>query len=254
MLFDIQSSLSLGPSRKGKTEWAKSLFKHPLELKIGSLTFFPDSLRAFKRGFHDRLILDDVRDLQFVVDNQEKLQGKCDCFVEFGSTAGGTCAYHLDLFGIPVVATINFSTKNLLDAHDLAVCGRSNLRSCAKAGEGTRPFPATGKTHASHNVDVGRSFSPQRSNNLYPPHQAQSRAKGWSLRAIPGRGNTGAVFSEKKHTRSPGFVRKIKSDMHVGADCGRRKDDQYVPVAVDVWQGILAGNTGSGAVEVRHGT
>lgn len=110
----------LGPSRKGKTEWAKSLFKHPLELKIGSLTFFPDSLRAFKRGFHDGLILDDVRDLQFVVDNQEKLQGKYDCLVEFGSTAGGTCAYHLDLFGIPVVATINFSTKNLqfLDAHD----------------------------------------------------------------------------------------------------------------------------------------
>ena len=64
----------LGPSRKGKTEWAKSLFKHPLELKVGSLTFFPDSLRAFKRGFHDGLILDDLRDLQFVVDNQEKLQ------------------------------------------------------------------------------------------------------------------------------------------------------------------------------------
>ena len=71
-------------------------------------------------AFHDGLILDDVRDLHFVVDNQEKLQGKYDCLVEFGSTAGGTCAYHLDLFGIPVVATINFSTKNLqfLDAHD----------------------------------------------------------------------------------------------------------------------------------------
>ena len=139
----------LGPSRKGKTEWAKSLFKQPLEVKIGSLTFFPDSLRAFKHGFHDGLVLDDVRDLQFVVDHQEKLQGKYDCLVEFGSTAGGTCAYHLDLFGVPVVATINLSTKNLqfLDSHDwlanpgnrvLVHFGCENewaLNSCAFAGQ-----------------------------------------------------------------------------------------------------------------------
>ena len=70
-------------------------------------------MRQFKRGHHDGLVLDDVRDLQFLVNHQEKLQGKYDCLVEFGSTAGGTCAYHRDLFGVPVVATINFSTKNL---------------------------------------------------------------------------------------------------------------------------------------------
>ena len=69
---------------------------------------------------NDGLVLDDVRDLQFIVDNQDKLQGKYDCLVEFGSTAGGTCAYHLDLYGVPVVVTINFSTKNLqyLESHD----------------------------------------------------------------------------------------------------------------------------------------
>lgn len=110
----------LGASRTGKTEWAKSLFKKPLELKIGALQFFPDGLRRFCRNSHDGLVLDDVRDLQFIVDNQDKLQGKYDCLVEFGSTAGGTCAYHLDLYGVPVVVTINFSTKNLqyLEAHD----------------------------------------------------------------------------------------------------------------------------------------
>ena len=103
----------LGPSRAGKTEWARSLFKNPLELKIGTLEFFPDAMRSFKRNVHDGLVLDDVRD-------QEKLQGKYDCLVEFGSTAGGTCAYHRDLFGVPVVATVNFSTKHLeyLDCHD----------------------------------------------------------------------------------------------------------------------------------------
>ena len=40
--------------------------------------------------------------------------------VEFATTPGGACAYHLDLFAIPVVATINYSTKNreLLNTHD----------------------------------------------------------------------------------------------------------------------------------------
>lgn len=110
----------LGASRTGKTEWAKSLFQRALELKIGTLEFFPETMRQFKRGHHDGLVLDDVRDLQFLVNHQEKLQGKYDCLVEFGSTAGGTCAYHRDLFGVPVVATINFSTKNLhyLEQHD----------------------------------------------------------------------------------------------------------------------------------------
>ena len=32
-----------GPSWCGKTEWAKSLFKNPLVLLIGSLTQFPDT-------------------------------------------------------------------------------------------------------------------------------------------------------------------------------------------------------------------
>ena len=110
----------LGPSRAGKTEWAKSLFASPLEIKIGSLTFFPDKLQEFKRGVTDGLVLDDVRDLQFIVDHQEKLQGKYDCLVEFGSTTGGTCAYRLDLFRIPVVVTVNYSTANLqwLEEHD----------------------------------------------------------------------------------------------------------------------------------------
>ena len=77
-------------------------------------------MRRFNRSVHDGLVLDDVRDLQFLVDHQEKLQGKYDCLVEFGSTAGGTCAYSVDLFGVPVIATVNMSTKNLayLEDHD----------------------------------------------------------------------------------------------------------------------------------------
>ena len=59
------------------------------------------------------LILEEMRDLQFIIDHQEKLQGKYDALVEFGSTPGGVCAFKKDLFAIPIVITINFSTKNL---------------------------------------------------------------------------------------------------------------------------------------------
>lgn len=110
----------LGPSRCGKTEWVKTLFKNPLELKVGTLPYFPDGMRAFTRGTHDAVILDDIRDLTFVADHQEKLQGKYDALVEFASTPGGMCAYKKDLFAIPIVVTVNYSTGNLgyLDNHD----------------------------------------------------------------------------------------------------------------------------------------
>lgn len=102
-----------GPSRSGKTEWAKSLFSRALELKVGTLAHFPDGMRMFDRDLHDGIVLDDVRDLAFVVSHQEKLQGKYDYPVEFASTTGGTCAFSKDLFAVPIVMTINNSTKNL---------------------------------------------------------------------------------------------------------------------------------------------
>jgi hypothetical protein len=110
----------LGPSSTGKTEWANSLFRNALELKVGTLEHFPEGMRAFDRKQHDGVILDDVRDLAFVSNHQEKLQGKYNAPVEFGSTLGGTCAFFRDLFAVPCVVTVNYSTKNLgfLDCHD----------------------------------------------------------------------------------------------------------------------------------------
>ena len=110
----------LGSSGTGKTEWAKSLFSNPLVPRIGTLEHFPDSMRAFDRSKHDGIVLDDLRDLLFLHSHQDKIQGKYDSEVEFASTAGGTCAYYKDLFAVPFVATINYSTKNLdaLDVND----------------------------------------------------------------------------------------------------------------------------------------
>ena len=103
----------LGKSRTGKTEWAQTLFKKPLVLKVGTLTHFPEGMRSFKRGYHDAVILDDLRDMDFLVQHQDKVQGKYNSEVEFGSTPGGQCAYFRDLFAIPVVATANYSTRNI---------------------------------------------------------------------------------------------------------------------------------------------
>ena len=70
-------------------------------------------MRSFVRGSHDAIILDDVRDLSFCVRHQEKLQGKYDYAVEFASTPGGQCAYEKYLFCIPLVVTVNYSTRHL---------------------------------------------------------------------------------------------------------------------------------------------
>jgi hypothetical protein len=104
--------LLLGPSRSGKTEFAKSLFKNPLELKVGKLEQFPDGLRRFKRNVHDGLVLDDVRDLTFLVENQEKLQSKYDAKLEFGTTPSGQHAFFKWLWRVPLVVTANYTTKS----------------------------------------------------------------------------------------------------------------------------------------------
>ena len=110
------------PSYCGKTEWANSLFKKPLELKVGALPHFPEAMRNFDKDKFDGLVLDDVRDLLFLNEHQEKLQGKYSGPVEFASTPGGKCAYWRDLFRVPVVVTVNNATRNLkllqTGAHD----------------------------------------------------------------------------------------------------------------------------------------
>ena len=102
-----------GPSHSGKTEWVKSLFANPLELKIGTAEHFPEAMREFDRSRHDGLILDDVRDLRFVTDHHHVLQGKHDARIEFVSTPGGTCAYTKYVCAVPTVITCNFATENL---------------------------------------------------------------------------------------------------------------------------------------------
>ena len=103
----------LAPSRAGKTEWAKSLFRQPLVLQVGELEHFPDGMRSFRRKYHDGLVLDDLRDMYFLIRHQEKVQGKVDVESEFASTPSGNYAYSKWLWKVPVVVTANYTTRNL---------------------------------------------------------------------------------------------------------------------------------------------
>ena len=70
-------------SRAKKTEFAKSLCKNPLELKVGNLQHFPARMGEFKPGTRDAIILDDVRGFDFLNQHQGRLQAKSDVKIEF---------------------------------------------------------------------------------------------------------------------------------------------------------------------------
>ena len=108
------------PSYAGKSEWAVSLFRKPLYVEIGASGMWPASMKKLDRSVHDGLVLDDLRDVEFLVRNQEKLQGKYNRPVELFTTPGGELAVTLDLYKLPMVFTINNSTANLnlLDTND----------------------------------------------------------------------------------------------------------------------------------------
>ena len=70
-------------------------------------------MRAFDRKVHDAIILDDVRNLDFLIQNQEKIQSKYDARIEFGSTPGGQCAFDKWRWKVLIVVTASFSTSGL---------------------------------------------------------------------------------------------------------------------------------------------
>ena len=132
------------PAYTGKSEWAVSLFRNPLYLEVGVKSLWPAGMKLLDRKVHDGLVLDDVRDLNFLADNQEKLQGKYNRPVELFTTPGGELAVTVDLYRLPVVFTVNNSTKNLehLRTHDF-LSRPENVRLLCFSGRPGDSAPAT---------------------------------------------------------------------------------------------------------------
>ena len=69
-------------------------------------------------GKRNALVLDDIRDMEFLSSHQEKLQGKYNMASEFATTTGGTTAYHQYLFRIPAAT----SSSECFEARGSAFC------------------------------------------------------------------------------------------------------------------------------------
>ena len=91
-----------------------NLWPAPLVLRIGSSAHWPDTLRTFTRGHHTHIVLDDVRDLAWVGQRQDQVQGVWDEELEFGTTEGGTRAYKKYVYQAPIVVTRTTSSGALL--------------------------------------------------------------------------------------------------------------------------------------------
>ena len=110
--------LVFGKSRVGKTEWACSLFKEPLLVKLGTLKHLPTATKSLDRARHDGLVLD-LRDLQWLAGRQNKLQGKYSSLVELGDAPSGQYACKVDLFCLPTCTSSVYAT------------GLQSLRTCS---------------------------------------------------------------------------------------------------------------------------
>ena len=105
--------LILGPSYAGKTQFAMSIFERPLVLRVGASLTFPDGLRRWTKGSgYDGIVLDDVRNLDFVTLQQDTLQS-CNMIQEFGRSGTGMYCFYRNLFQVPFVLTVNWTTQGL---------------------------------------------------------------------------------------------------------------------------------------------
>ena len=110
--FRFPILILLGPSRASKTQYAMSLFERPLVLRLGDALHFPDGLRRLSEGQHDGVVLDDCRDCTFVQLQQDALQSG-NMIQEFAKSPTGQYSFRLNLYKIPFIITMNFSTRNL---------------------------------------------------------------------------------------------------------------------------------------------
>jgi hypothetical protein len=101
----------MAPSASGKTEYAKSLFQNALELKIGMLENFPGRMKEFDRRQHGALVLDNLGDVGFLQQHEEKIQGKYDQMVEFAPSPTCLYSYFKLLLRVPIVVTCNLAAK-----------------------------------------------------------------------------------------------------------------------------------------------
>ena len=97
-----------GASRIGKTKLAQSIFPNSYVTTVNGAGE-PD-LRGFKRGFHQCVVLDQVNDLQFILNNRAVLQANAED-QHLGVTQSHNFSYEVWLHRIPIILTVDLEVK-----------------------------------------------------------------------------------------------------------------------------------------------
>ena len=95
-----------GPSRAGKSRLARSLFGFDRTLVIDVQHAKRPDLHGFRRGEHMAILLDEVADPSFIVNNKKLLQAHVDGAI-LGQSATQTYTYEVFLWRIPIILTTN---------------------------------------------------------------------------------------------------------------------------------------------------
>jgi hypothetical protein len=107
-----------GPSQTGKSRLARSLFGVERTLVVDVQNAQHPDLHAYRRGGHKAILLDEVKDPSFIVNNKKLLQAHVDGAI-LGQSATQMFTYEIFLWRTPIILTTNKWSLEKFDKADL---------------------------------------------------------------------------------------------------------------------------------------
>ena len=117
-----------GPSCTGKSRLARALFGDSRTLVVDVQHAAHPDMRAYRRGFHRAVLLDEMSSPEFIVQNKKLLQAHVDGAI-LGQSATQLYTYEVFLWRTPIVVTTNNwdctklceASRNWIDENCIAV-------------------------------------------------------------------------------------------------------------------------------------
>ena len=107
-----------GPSRTGKSRLARALFGDERTLVVDVQHAQHPDLRAYRRGRHRAILLDEVSSVAFIVANKKLLQAHVDGAI-LGQSATQLFSYAIFLWRVPIILTTNNWDLSSLQEHEM---------------------------------------------------------------------------------------------------------------------------------------
>ena len=146
-----------GPSCTGKSRLARALFGDSRALVVDVQHAAHPDLRAYRRGAHRAILLDEMFSPGFIVRNRKLLQAHVDGAI-LGQSATQLYTYKVFLWRTPImITTINwdFAAFSDADKNCRECCCNPCRRACVGAGgSATAPICEQSAKAASHALDT----------------------------------------------------------------------------------------------------